>query len=128
MTYVTDFNAALFLLSLSLSLSLSLPSTLFFTLSSLPSLDNTELQVVARNHTTFGTDKIIGVALVSFSLVHREGNLTLGLSPSIPVSDRGQALLNVLSVRTNDDFAKEFVELKMNQQIVEDLTGQKEGN
>ena len=84
--------------------------------------------MVARNHTTFGTDKIIGVALVSFSLVHREVNLTLGLNPFIQVSDRGQALLNVLSVRTNDDFAKEFVELKMNQISVDECMGQKEGN
>ena len=84
--------------------------------------------MVARNYTTFGTDKIIGVGLVSFSLVHREVNFVLGLNSCIQVSDRGQALLNVLSVRTNDDFAKEFVELKMNQISVDECTGQKEGN
>ena len=72
-----------------------------------------------------GTDKIIGMAVVPFSLVHLEANLSLGLSPFIPISDRGYALLNVLSVRTNDEFAKGFVDLKLNQRVTEDVPMEK---
>ena len=56
---------------------------------------------------------VIGVAVVPFTTVLTEANLTLGLNPSISATDRGQALLNILSVRTDDEFAKNFVALKM---------------
>jgi len=91
-------------------------------LSTLESLENAELQVAVRNHVMIGTNKVIGIAVVPFSLVHQEANLSLGLSPFIPISDRGYALLNVLSVKTNDEFAKEFVDLKMNQRVSEDVS------
>jgi len=91
-------------------------------LSTLESLENAELQVVVRNHVMIGTDKVIGIAVVPFSLVHQEANLSLGLSPFIPISDRGYALLHYHSLTPNDDFAKEFVDLKMNEPVSEDVS------
>ena len=77
-----------------------------------------ELQVTAKHHgSTFGlgSDKVIGVAVVPLATVVKEASVTLGLSPCLPCSDQGQALLNVLSVHTNDEHAKEFVALKQQQ-------------
>lgn len=74
-----------------------------------------ELQVAAKHHaSTFGlgSDKVIGLAVIPLVTVVKEASVTLGLSPSLPCSDQGQALLNVLSVRNNDEHAKEFVTLK----------------
>jgi hypothetical protein len=74
-----------------------------------------ELQVTAKHHvSTFGlgSDKVIGVAVIPLSTVVKEANITLGLSHSLPCTDQGQALLNVLSVRYNDEHAQEFVTLK----------------
>ena len=74
-----------------------------------------ELQVAAKHHvSTFGlgSDKVIGVAVIPLATVVKEANITLGLSHSLPCTDQGQALLNVLSVRYNDEHAKEFVSLK----------------
>ena len=74
-----------------------------------------QLQVTAKHHSkafSLGSDKVIGVAVVPLSTVVKEANVTLGLSPNLHSSDQGQALLNVLSVRTNDEHAKEFVVLK----------------
>lgn len=74
-----------------------------------------ELQVAAKHHgSTFGlgSDKVIGLAVIPLVTVVKEASVTLGLSPLLPCSDQGQALLNVLSVRNNDEHAKEFVTLK----------------
>lgn len=71
--------------------------------------------IIAKHHSTFGKDKIIGVAIVSGATINDETNcnLNLSLSACLPVSDMGQAVLNVLSARTfTDEFAKEFVALK----------------
>ena len=73
---------------------------------------NSELQVTAKHRSRLGADKVIGVAVLPLSTMLQEANVTISLGPSIKTSDRGQALLNVLSVRTNDDTAKEFVALK----------------
>lgn len=59
-----------------------------------------------------GSDKVIGLAVIPLETVVKEANITLGLSHSLPYTDQGQALLNVLSVRQNDEHAKEFVLLK----------------
>ena len=77
--------------------------------------ENCELQVTAKHHvSTFGlgSDKVIGLAVIPLATVVREANITLGLSHSLPCSEQGQALLNVLSVRNNDEHAKDFVALK----------------
>lgn len=74
-----------------------------------------ELQVAAKHHaSTFGlgSDKVIGLAVVPLATVVKEANVTLALSHTLPCSDQGQALLNVLSVRNNDEHAKDFVVLK----------------
>ena len=55
------------------------------------------------------------MAVVPFSSVTRQANLVLSLSPSIPLSMHCQAILNVLSVRTYDEAAKDFVALKRQQ-------------
>ena len=71
-----------------------------------------ELQVVAKNYSTFGKSKTIGIAVLPFQSIIKDASLTLGLSPRLTLSDRGQAILNVLSVRTFDNYAKEFIALK----------------
>ena len=80
--------------------------------STLANWENSELQVIAKHKSTFSKDRIIGVAVFPFLSIIKEASLTLGLCPSLSLSDRGQAILNVLSVRTFDNFAREFVALK----------------
>lgn len=77
--------------------------------------ENSELLVMAKHKTTFGKDRVIGLAIVPFFSIKEQGSLTLGLAPRSSVSDRGRAILNVLMVRSDDNFAKEFVTLKMSQ-------------
>ena len=62
---------------------------------------------------SLGPDKILGVAVVPLATAIQEANLTIGLNTSIPRTERGNALITVLSARTNDEFAKEFVNLKV---------------
>ena len=71
--------------------------------------------MVAKHHVTFGKDKVIGLALTSCTALNDQANLTLTLRSCSVVTDMGQAILNVLSARTFDEFAKEFVILKTNQ-------------
>lgn len=80
--------------------------------STLSTWEFSELQVVAKNYSTFGKSKPIGIAVLPFQSIIKDASLTLGLSPRLTLSDRGQAILNVLSVRTFDNYAKEFVALK----------------
>ena len=77
--------------------------------------ENSELLVMAKQKSTFGKDRVIGLAIVPFSSIREQASLTLGLAPSSYISDRGRAILNVLKVRGDDNFAKEFVALKMSQ-------------
>ena len=86
--------------------------------------ENCELQVAVKHHVSafgLGSDKVVGVAVISLSVFIKEANITLGLSHSLPYTDHGQALLNVLSVRYNDDHAKEFVSLKRQKRESKDL-------
>ena len=71
-----------------------------------------ELQVTAKNHSRFGADKVIGVALVNAFDLKCNGNISLEMSSCLALCERRGALLNVLSQRTNDEGAKEFVALK----------------
>lgn len=87
-------------------------------LSTVANWEASELLVVAKHCPKFGKDKIIGLAVVPCSCLVDQANLTLGLASCTPISDRGQAIINVLSVRTYDDFAKEFVSLKTSQRCV----------
>lgn len=86
-----------------------------YSVSTLTNWETSELLVLAKHHVTFGKDKVIGMALVSCSTLNDQANLTLTLRGSSVVTDMGQAILNVLSARTFDEFAKEFVILKTSQ-------------
>ena len=70
---------------------------------------------MAKHKPVLGKDRTVGVAVIPFSSVTRQANLVLSLSPSIPLSMHCQAILNVLSVRTYDEAAKDFVALKRQQ-------------
>ena len=83
--------------------------------STLTNWEASELLVMAKHRSTFGKDKIIGMAVVSGATLNDEANynLNLGLTACLPLTDMGQAILNVLSSRTHfDELAKEFVALK----------------
>lgn len=84
-------------------------------ISTLQNWEYAEIQLVAKHKSVFGKDRVIGVAIIPFSSVTQDANLTMGLSPSIPLSMHCQAILNVLSVRTYDEVAKDFVALKRQQ-------------
>lgn len=72
--------------------------------------------MLAKHRSTFGKDKVIGIAVVPCSSLNDQDNHTLSLGSSSVFTDMGQAILNVLSARTFlDEFAKEFVALKMSQ-------------
>lgn len=74
-----------------------------------------EIQVVAKHKSIFGRDRIIGVGVIPLPSISKETDLTVGLRPCIPLSMHCQAILNVLSLRVNDEVAKEFVTLKTQQ-------------
>ncbi len=74
--------------------------------------------VLAKQKAHFGKDRVIGLAIVPFSSIKDQASLTLGLAPSSEISDKGRAILNVLTVRSDDNFAKEFVALKTSQRSV----------
>ena len=90
--------------------------------STLANWEASQLLVMAKHKSTFGKDKIIGLGVVACNSLVDEASLTIGLAPSFVVSDRGQAILNVLSVRTHDDFAKEFVVLKTSQRSLDEAS------
>ena len=71
--------------------------------------------MVAKQKSVFGKDRVIGIAVVPFSSVTEDANQAVNLSPSIPLTMHCQAILNVLSVRTYDEAAKDFVALKRQQ-------------
>lgn len=84
--------------------------------STLTNWEASELLVLAKHRSTFGKDKVIGIAVVPCSSLNDQDNHTLSLGSSSVFTDMGQAILNVLSARTFlDEFAKEFVALKMSQ-------------
>ena len=83
--------------------------------STLQNWEFAEIQLVAKHKAVFGKDRVIGVAVIPFSSVTQDANLSVGLSPSTPLSMHCQAILNVLSVRTYDEAAKDFVALKRQQ-------------
>ena len=67
-----------------------------------------------------GADKVLGVAVVPLATVLKgDRKLTIGLEDTLPLTQTGQALLNVLSVRITDEIAKEFVALKTQKREVE---------
>lgn len=84
--------------------------------STLSNWESSELLVLAKHHATFGKDKVVGVAIACCSALNDQ--LTLSLGASCSVTDMGQAILNVLSSRAYDEFAKEFVTLKTSQRWV----------
>lgn len=71
--------------------------------------------VLAKHHSTFQKDRVIGLAIVSCSTLNDQVNLTLSLGSCCIVTDMGQAITNVLSARTYDEFAQDFITIKKSQ-------------
>lgn len=90
--------------------------SLFPLLSTLANWEASELVVVVKHHTTFGKDKVIGMASVPCKTLIDQASLVLSLESCFSATDMGQAILNVLSARTSfDEFAKDFIALKTSQ-------------
>ena len=85
-----------------------------FLTSTLPISDweYAELQLIAKHKSLCGKDRVIGIAVLPLLSIKQEPNITVELSPCVPLSKNCQAILNVLSLRDYDEVAKEFVALK----------------
>lgn len=74
--------------------------------------DITELQIAVKNHVVFGGDKLLGIAVVKFSNLIGEHEMEVKLFNTLKFSKKHRAILNVLTKRSHDEMAKEFVSLK----------------
>ena len=75
-----------------------------------------ELQFSVKDYCFGSDDKIIGIAVIKlFDLANvHQGTLGswLPLASQIKLDDTGYTILRILSQRSNDDVAKDFVKLK----------------
>ena len=74
--------------------------------------DITELQIAVKNHVVFGGDKLLGISIVKFSNLIGEQEMEVKLFNTLKFSKKHRAILNVLTKRSHDEMAKEFVSLK----------------
>ena len=95
--------------------------TFEFYLNSDECLSNYELQISAKDYCFAREDKLIGTVTLPFrEIMHtnsKSHSICLNLARSVSVSDIGRVILQILSHRKNDDTAKEFAMLKLEQRM-----------
>lgn len=73
-----------------------------------------EIQVAVKDYCFARDDQLVGIAIVQLQDLIDQGNAAswLDLCRSLHVDKDGRTILRVLSQRTADELAKEFVKLK----------------
>uniref|UniRef100_A0A8C5HY07 Unc-13 homolog B n=1 Tax=Gouania willdenowi TaxID=441366 RepID=A0A8C5HY07_GOUWI len=96
--------------------------TFHFTLGKLDSFECYELQLCIKDYCFGRADRVVGVAVVQLRTVMEKASCACWcpLGQRIHMDDTGLTAMRILSQRSNDDVAKEFVKLKSETRSVEE--------
>ena len=82
-----------------------------------------ELQFCVKDYCFAREDRLIGIALMQLRDIIEQGSCAcwVALGPRVHLDDTGFTVLRILSQRTNDEVAKEFVKFKSECRHLEDV-------
>nr|CAD7398587.1 unnamed protein product [Timema poppensis] len=88
--------------------------TFHFIIGNKESLDCYELHICVRDSRLLRDGRLVGVAVLQLKDIVEQGSCAcwLSLGKRISIDETGWTILRILSQRTNDEVAKEFVKLK----------------
>ncbi|XP_063912782.1 protein unc-13 homolog A isoform X2 [Zophobas morio] len=88
--------------------------TFHFTIGNEEQLDYFELHICVKDYCFAREDRLVGVAIMQLKDIVEKGSCAcwLSLGKRIQMDETGWTILRILSQRTNDEVAKEFVKLK----------------